>query len=542
MQKFFKNTSNLFRVFFVVFIISLFGALWHGSDNISTEIKSSGGTLTEGIVGAPRFINPVLAQSQADHDLTRLLFTPLISITSDGEIYYELVKDIKVSEDKKTYTLTIKDSIYFTNGQRLTADDVLFTINTIQDPLIKSPLYTQWQGVAVEKIDNNSLSITLDQVFNDFVYNLEIGVLPKNLWKDIHPEEFIFSTYNTKPIGIGPYTVKDISFQENGVPKEYHLSRNQDYFKKIYVENIIFNFFDNEDDLIAALLSGDIESAYGLSPKNLEVLPRNTYSIHTSNLPRIFALFIHLKEDTIFTSESMRQAVNLLIDKEALVDQVFSGYAEPIDDPTGSSRTPEEADTTTAHKLIQEEGWQQDITGMYTKKVAGTTQTLSFAIAIPNLQETEKIASLIKDQLAEHGIRVIIESYDQGNLNQNVIRSREYETLLFGYELEKPSDLFAFWHSSQINDPGLNVSLFEDKKVDIELQKLRNGDDADMNAIREGINKEYPAVFLYSPSFIYVTPKKLHSLSGSISETSDRFNRVSEWYIHTRHLWPFFLK
>jgi peptide/nickel transport system substrate-binding protein len=540
MKNILKNTPNLFRVFFAVFLVSFVGTFIAYSNDAFSEIKIHGGTFTEGIIGSPRFINPVLAQSQVDYDVTRLLFTPMLSVNNLGEVTYELIENIDLSDDKLVYTITIKDNLLFSDGNTLTTDDVIFTIETIQDPLIKSPLYNRWQGVSAEKINNKKFSITLNQPFYDFLYNLEIGVLPKHIWSNIKPEEFIFSIYNSEPINIGPYKVKDISKKENGVPDAYRFVPNKKFDSEPYIEKLILRFFENEEGQIKALKSGEIDAIYGISPKKLYEINTSKYTIISDRLPRVFAVFFNEKKQGLLTAK-IRESINIIINKEVIVNDVFSGYAKTIDLPTGGKKSEEKEPLEKAHEIIIAEGWKKDASGFYTRRFLNKDQRLSFSISVPDLVETLSVAEHIQLQLKEQGIDVIIKPYEQGDLNQNVIRSREYESLLFGYELEKPSDLFAFWHSSQISDPGLNVALFQDPRTDIELTNLREQGVGNIGSITKSILQRNSALFLYSPSYVYILPKNLSVDMTPITQGSDRFNSISKWYMRTAHVWSIFV-
>ena len=541
-MKFFKqNTSNLFRVFFVLFIASLLAIIFIQKTPFTTEIKSYGGSLHEGMVGAPRFINPVLAQSQADNDLTRLLFTPLITIDADGAVLYNLVEDIDVSKDGLTYTVSLLPNIKFEDESVMDADDVIFTINAIKDPFIKSPLAQKWQGVDVEKIDQQTVSFKLARPYADFLYNLELGIIPQNVWRDINPQEFIFSTYNTYPVGNGPYKVDTIRTQESGVPEEYVLSRSTTSHESPYLSTLSFRFFQTQDELIDALNSGDVESAYGISPDKLDEINTKGQVIHTDPLPRVFALFFNQSEQKIFESLAVRKAISYAIDKQGLVDTVFNGYASPINSPFAFPEEDAVYDPGAAIEILEKDGWRKNEENIYTKTIGGTLTPLEFSIAIPNVDDMRNVAEKIENDLRAIGIPVTIRSYEQGNLNQNIIRPREYESLLFGYEIEKPSDAYAFWHSSQISDPGLNVSVFKDASIDTSLQNLRAQKTTSLTSINQALINKFPAVFLYAPSYIYVLPEKINDASFSLKKSSDRFNTIDNWYVETRHVWSIFI-
>lgn len=541
-MKFFKqNTSNLFRVFFVLFVISLLGIIFFKNQNITTEIKSYGGTLHEGAVGTPRFINPVLAQSQADHDLTRLIFTPLISISAEGDVSYNLVEDIETSKDGLVYTITLLPNVAFEDGTLMDADDVIFTIESIMDPFIKSPLAQKWQGVEVEKIDQHTLSLTLARPYADFIYNLELGVIPHHIWKDINPQEFVFSTYNTHPIGNGPYKVKNINMKESGVPERYVLERSKTAYTPPYISNFVFSFFDTQDELIEALNEGTVESVYGISPNQLEKISTRGAIVYSGPLPRVFALFFNQPQKEIFESLAVRKAITYAIDKESIVKDIFQNYASAINSPFGFPETDPQYNPELAIEILEKDGWEKGTEGLYTKTIQKKVTPLEFSIAIPNVKDIRKVAEKIERDLRAIGIPVTIRSYEEGNFTQNIIRPRDYESLLFGYEIEKPSDLYAFWHSSQVSDPGLNVSVFKDSAIDVNLQNLRTHQNISLSSLNTALVEKFPAVFLYAPSFTYMLPEKVHDATFSLKNSSDRFNTVATWYIKTRHVWPFFI-
>ncbi|MCA9352041.1 peptide ABC transporter substrate-binding protein [Patescibacteria group bacterium] len=532
------NTSVFVRVFFLIVIISIVGVLWHLNQNMMVTIKARGGTITEGIIGAPRFINPVLAQSQADIDLTRLVFTPILSIDRTGEVTYKLAEHIDTSPDGLTYTLHLKQGLYFEDGEVLNADDVVFTVTSIQDSLIKSPLATKWQGVEVEKIDTYTVLFKLARPFSDFLYNLELGVLPEHIWSNIDPQEFIFSNYNSHPVGSGPYTVRHITTKETGVPSEYVLERSSETSEEAYITKIVLTFFDNEADLMRALVRGDIDAAYGVSASS--IVDMDPERIYSATLPRVFALFFNQESQPLLKSLRVRQAINYAIDKQAIVDEIFAGYASPVSSPFGFARTEHEFDSERARTLLEADGWDTNDQGVYTKRINKEPVTLQFDISIPNTDEMKLVAEHVQNDLAAVGISTTIRSYDQGNFNQNILRPREYEAVIFGYEIEKPSDMYAFWHSSQISDPGLNISLFNNSNVDTLLSNLRASKNPDLTNIDDAIIQEQPAVFLYSPSYIYILPTKVHGSSFSIARSSDRFDTIQDWYIRTRNVWKMF--
>ncbi len=539
-----NKIKQLMSVFFVIAIISLIGILWQLQGRFTSIVKIEGGSFKEGIIGTPRFINPVLAQSQSDKDMTKLLFSSLIEQDTSGKIIYKLAKSIKVSNDRKTYTLKLKNNLLFSDGKKITIDDLIFTIEKIQDPIIKSPLFNKWEGIKMEKIDNYTVNFILSQEYSDFQNNLIIGILPKHLWKNVKGEEFIFNMLNTNPVGSGNYEVKHINYRKSGIPESYILKRTKN--SNAYIEEIELHFYENENDLANAFRKGEIDSAYGLSAsKENKDLFDSELEI-TGKLPRVFGLFFNQNKQDLLKDKDIRKLISLSINKQDLINSVFSGYAYPIDSPIGKLSTENYSNIEkikTVEDRLEKEGWKKDIDGIYKRKVKDNIYILSIDMSVPNVPDLIETANFIKKSLRKNGIKINIRIFDEANLHQKVIRPRDYEILLFGYMIEKKTDLYAFWHSSQKNDPGLNISLYSNSKVDKELEKLRKDKSSvDINIIEKEIKKDIPAVFLYSPAYTYMLPKKIKGEKLSIIEKQDRFSNLEDWYIKTRHIWNIFIK
>ncbi len=537
------NTKLWIRVFFVIAFISFLGIVWQWQKNITSKVKTFGGSFSEGIIGSPRFINPVLAQSNSDKDLTQLIFGSLLSFNQKGEKNLGLAEYINISDDKKTYTLGLKKDLYFNDGEKITIDDLIFTIEKIQDPIIKSPLQNRWEGVKLEKIDSYTVKFILNQKYSDFIHNLSIGILPKHIWENTKNDEFIFSIFNSSPVGSGNYYIKKVHLKKNGIPSDYLLEKTKT--SNAYIPHIKLFFYENENDLAQAYRNGTIDAAYGLSAnqENRDLF-KKTQSI-TGKLPRVFGLFFNQNKQTLLKDKNIRSLINSAIQRQSLIDKVFAGYAYPINNPFGNKiqeKQDYQKEINTSIQALENEHWLKNESGIYTKKNDDAEVKLSFDLSVPNTSDLITLADEIKKNLQKYGVLVNIRVFDEGNLHQKVIRPRDYEILLFGYMIEKETDLYAFWHSSQKNDPGLNISLYSNSKVDKELEKLRKDKNtADLTLVRDEIAKDVPAVFIYSPAYTYLLPKKIKGENISITERQNRFSQINKWYIYTRSIWNVFI-
>jgi len=526
------------------------------------SIPAKGGSIIEGIVGTPRFINPVLASSQTDQDLTLLIYSGLMRKNSEGNLILDLAEKYEISKDGLIYTFTLKDNIYFHDEQPITTKDIIFTINQIKDPIIKSPKKGNWDGINVEIIDNKIIKFILKQPYASFLENTTIGIMPAYLWNNSPIE---LNEANTNPIGSGPYKISKISKQSGGSIDYYDLIP----FKKFnlsepYIQKITLRFYSNENDQIAALESGKVNQISSISPINAEILKEKKYRIESMILPRIFGLFFNQNQNQIFTNKNIISAINLAIDKEDIVKKVLLGYGSVIDNPIPSNiinyqklnknnGISHEENIKKAEEILSKDGWIKGEDGFLQKTIIDnkknkTTAYLEFSISTSNTPELAQSAELIKQYLEIIGMKINIKTFEIGNLNQGVIRPRKYDALLFGQIINHESDLFAFWHSSQRKDPGLNIAMYTNAKVDKILEDaFVTIDEASRikkyAQFENEIKNDMPAVFLYSPNFIYVISKDLQGFSmKNIIIGGERFLNSYLWYIKTDNVWKIFSK
>ena len=477
-----KRERIVFMFFLFTLILSAIVLLESVNKSFMISVPMQGDTLTEGIIGSPRFVNPILAYSSTDNDLVSIIYSGLMRKNNDGTLSPDLAEEYNISKDGLTYTFTLKNKIYFQDGKQILIDDVIFTINKIKDPTIKSPKKINWDGVSVEKIDDKTVKFTLKQPYASFLENTTIGILPEHLWASKTNTPMELNDLNTNPVGSGPYQLKKVSRESSGLINSYSLTAfNKFILGKPYVKTIIFNFYPNEQELISALTSGKVQQISSITPENAEILKEKNYQIESSVLPRVFGLFFNQNQNQVFTNKNVVQAMDLAIDKDKIVRDVLGGYGVAINDPIPPNMIAyqklDEKDSSTrdkslatAREILTKDGWKIGTDGYLEKttttKKKKTTTKLEFSISTGNTPELAKTALLIKEDLTLLGMKVDVKTFETGNLNQAVIRPRKYDALLFGQIINHESDLFAFWHSSQRNDPGLNISMYTNAKVD----------------------------------------------------------------------------
>lgn len=546
----------------VIFIVSGLLTLEHLNQKLMVDQPVTGGQLTEGVLGSPRFINPLLATSDADRDLVSLVYSGLLRLRADGSFEPDLAKNYEVSADGLVYTFKLKSNLRWSDGEPLTIDDIIFTINSAQDPTIKSSRRASWNGVLVKKIDKETVQFILKKPFFSFLNNATIGILPQHLWSKVKPEQFSLSKLNVNPVGSGPYVIKNINEDASGIPLSYQLAP----FKKFAlgeakISNLLIRFYGDEKALLSAHDRGEITSASSISSASAKRLEGEGKRIVKSNLPRTFAVFLNQSRTPVLLNKEVREALNEAVDRQTIVNNILNGYGQTL-----NGVLPENLNNganlsynlDTAKETLAKAGWTVGANGILEKKTpvkkgakAGPVQTLSFSLATANIPELKAVATMVASNWTKLGARVNLEFFEPSDLNQDLIRPRKYETLLFGEVTGRDSDLYPFWHSSQRLDPGLNVAMYTNTKVDKLLEEIRaTTEGGNLNspqlaekyrAIAKEINNDHPAIFLYSPYFLYAVPADLKGVKiPTITSSADRFARIHEWYFKTDRVWKIF--
>jgi peptide/nickel transport system substrate-binding protein len=498
-------------------------------------VPTYGGIVREGIIGTPRFINPALATSDQDKDLTALVYAGLTKKDIQGHVTLDMAQTITESDDKLHYNVVLKKNTKFHDGVTVTTDDIIYTISLIQNPAIKSPHRVEWEGVTIEKSSDSQFTFSLKKPFPLFMDILTLGILPKHIWKNLSEDQISLSDYNLHAIGSGPYTIKNIT-TNSGIPDTFTLESHTKYtLGRPYIDTVIISTYQNEKYLLQAFENSDIDRMYGISPDKIESLKIPKTSIHTSLLPRTFTVFFNPNKVAALSDKNVRQALQMAINKKAIVTEVLHEYGKVINDPYPFDENPTESiyNTEKARELL-----------VASKVLKKASSTLEITLATANTDEMKKVAEMIQADWAKIGVHATLTIYEVSDLNQSVIKDRDFEALLFGSITQTPSDLYAFWHSSQRTYPGLNISNYVSKKLDTNLEILRESDDELIrtdayNDVKKEFNEEVPGIFLFAPSLIYITRDSVTSPLPNYSfDNSSRFTLIENWYRYTDYIWP----
>ena len=507
-----------------------------------------GGSIVIGINGSPRFLNPVLCQvNDTDSELVSIVFSGLFKRDGQGQLIFDLAKDYQIGDNGKIYEITLKDNVQWHDKKLLTADDVIFTLRLIQNQDFHSPLRPAWQGIEIEKISDSAVRFILKKPYANFLSNLTVGILPQHLWKNVIPAQFTLNELNLKPIGSGPYLFRSLQKDKNGAVKTLGLKSFADYFAgRPLLDNLIFNFYNSEEELYAAAKKDEL-NAFGLvTAKQLSdpiIKDSVKFNITSVSLPRYFAIFFNQNQNKILTDKNVRQALALGTDRQTLIDQVFKGYGQLVNSPLTPGMTGFIENTSAynfspdqAQAALETAGWQDTDQDNIREKNNEKLEITLTSIDWPELSQT---AELIKKQWEALGFKVNLQIIETDKIQNDVIKPRQYQALLFGEVLGFEPDLFHFWHSSGKKDSGLNLAMYEHPEVDRLLSQAMENPDQNSRAQKyqqavAQIIADVPAIFLFSPDYLFITTKNIQGLAlQKIDLPAACFAQIYQWYIKT---------
>ena len=544
------NFKEKIAVLFLSSIAFLSLFFWVGKIYLSMtkEVPDFGGSYVEGVIGQPMYINPLLSQTnEADEGLVRLVYNGLLKYDNEGNLVNDLTERYDTSGDSKEYVFYLKKGIKWHDGEELTANDVVFTINTLSNPLIKSPLRQNWKGVKIEKIDDYTVKFVLEKPYFGFLENLTLGILPEHIWSNINFDKFPLAKYNLEPIGTGPYKFSNLHKDSDGNILDYELISFNDYFSgEPYISKWSFNFYTDKQSEMDAYNRKEINGISNLSADKSKITDfRKNTTIYRLDIPWSFTIFFNKTKSVALANKEVRLALVWATDRNQIIKDVLHNEAIAINSPFFPN-TEEHADNIDrpkfdvekAKSILEDNGWKIGDDNVREKDGV----KFQFTILTIDSPDLIKTADLLKTQWKKIGADVKVEALSFSDIQQNHIRPREYETLLVGQDASFNVDPYSFWHSSQKRDPGLNWSLFDNSEADKLIEEAREEKDKSKRVekyhrFQEIIAKEVPAIFLFSPKYLYLVDSSVKGIMvKKINSPQWRLTDANKWYIETKRV------
>jgi len=538
-----KQTWFLLIIAAITLLTFLFSYGWRHT----TVYPKNGGSYTEALIGTPQYINPIFAVgNDVDQDLVRLIFSGLMQYNENLELVPDLAESYDISSDQKVYTFRLKPNLTWQDGKELTARDVAFTYSIIQDTKNNSPLESSFRGIKITQLDDHTVQFVLDKPFAPFLDSLTVGIVPEHAWKNISTQSYKLAELNLKPIGSGPWKFESLKKNKDGGLISYTLTPFANYYgNKPLLDNLFFKFYPDYNTAFQALQEQNVDGiSYLPKEKKITTEKIRNLKVYNLQLPQYTGIFINENNNDILKEQKIRTALGLAIDKNKIVNDVFQNEALPLAGPIlpglpgfNTELPTNPYDKQSAEALLDELGWKySEGTSIRNKD----NKNLELTLTTVDFQDNIAIAELIRQAWEQIGVQTNLNIIPANSIQKDVIRPRNYELLLFGEILGSDPDFYPFWHSSQIKDPGLNLTTFNNKRADSLLEQARQTSDQAKKTelysqFQEIILENQPAIFLFQPTYSYPMNEKIKGQTiHRINTPSDRFNETESWYIKTK--------
>lgn len=508
-----------------------------------------GGIYSEGIIGSFSNANPIYATNTVDVAASRLVFSGLFKYDKDNNLVGDLATGLKANELQNRYTVSLRKDVEWHDGKPFTADDVIFTYHTIQEPEAQSPLYSSWQGIKISKKDLYTVNFDLPSSLSPFPYSLTNGILPQHSLKKFTAPQLRTAQFNSYPVGTGPFVWKFVEVTGiNNAERQQSISlaaydKYHEGRPKLDGFNLIT--YSSEDKLISAFKAKQLNAMSGLNSVSSESKKDKRINVYATPLTSAVMAFFN-NSTPFLTDATVRRALVSGADH----DQVFS-LISPAVNLVNGPLLPQQLgydplvvqmpyDKAAAIDGLEKAGWASNGDAPRIKD----GKLLELSLAAQDSPEYTAVAQFLQKQWSGLGVKVNVHYYAAEDLQASIIANHDYDVLLYGISLGADPDVFAYWDSSQANvggSSGLNLSEYSSKTVDQALQAGRTRADPGLRIPKYKTFvstwvKDAPALALYQPNTLYVSHGKVFNFERvSANSSADRFYNVNNWMVRQRH-------
>ena len=412
----------------LLLLVSLLGAVLTGCGDSSTEKAPEDGQnetgSTEAVAHANEItvgiaqdldesLDPHKAVAAGTKEVMFNVFEGLMKPTSTGDLIPAVAEDYTVSDDRMTYTFTLREGVKFHNGETVTAEDVKYSIDRCADTSEGDPLVEAFSVIqAVEILDERTVAITISEPSNEFISYMTTAILPAD-----------YDQQDTAPVGTGPFKFVSRTAQDSIVLEKF----DEYWGTPAYLDKVTYKIIENADSIMMSLQSGAIDMFAHLTSTQVAQLGDDFY-VEEGTMNLVQALYLNNAEKP-FDDVRVRQALCYAVDKQAIIDLAFDGYGSPI----GSSMYPafgkDFDDSLTNHYPKDSE------TAKSLLAEAGYPDGFEMTITVPsNYQPHIDTAQVLVEQLKEINVTAKIELVEWGTWLSDVYAGRQYQSTVVGVD------------------------------------------------------------------------------------------------------------
>jgi peptide/nickel transport system substrate-binding protein len=518
----------------------------------TVERKNQGGVYSEALIGNLQRLNPLLDHyNPVDRDVDRLIFSGLIRFDTRGVPVADLAESWGISKDGLIYNFTLRSDVTWHDGAPLTADDVIFTIETMRmgAPVVPADLVAFWENVEVKRLSDVTLQFQLPEAFAPFLDYLTFGILPQHLLGGMSIDQIVEEPFNLQPVGSGPFKFNRLII-ENSEIKGVVLSVNDAYYGQVpYLDEVVFRYYPDPKAAFAAYEQGNVLGISEVTPDILpDVLANPDLAVYTGRNPAQTIILLNLNNPEVpfFQEVEVRQALLTGLNRQRMIDRMLGGQGIIADGPilpdtwayynnTGHI----EFDPTKAEKLLKDA--EYIISGEEETVRKKDDVALEFTLLYPDDPYYLELAKLIQENWNALGMAVELKAVPYEELVNVNLEDREYQAALIelNFSRSPDPDPYPFWDQAQVTG-GQNYSQWDNRTASEYLEKARVTVNMDDRArlyrnFQLIFSEEMPALPLFYSVYSTAVDYQVQGVTmGPLFDRSDRFNTIISWYFAAR--------
>lgn len=507
-----------------------------------TMAWKDGGTYAEAVLGPLNTLNPLYASTAAEQSASKLIFSSLYTYDDTGSLADDLASSLTVGQSGKEYVVTIRDDAKWSDDVKLTAQDVVFTVNLMKSPDVRSVMYGNWVDVTAEAMDDRTVKFTLPAQYASFPHALTFSVLPRHILEDITPSAIRQSRFSVAPVGSGPFTLRLLQNSPDGRHKIANLSAAPDYYKGVSrLARFELHGYKDQDDMMRALQTGEVNAAAGTTAQKSDLpstfttkhYPVNSgvYALLNSERPVLKDLKVRQALQAGTNTADLRKAVGYDVPDLYLpfVNGQITGDGVPANIPV---------DVAKAKSLLDQAGWTVPNGQSIRQNASG--QQLELNVVTVKDTTYEKILERLAGQWRQLGIKVSTDIKDPTNPTQDFVQAtlqpRDYDVLLYKLVIGVDPDVYAYWHSSQSTRQGYNIANYRSNTADDALSSARTRSEPELRNEKykdfaTQWLKDAPAIGIYQSVLQYVYRPSVNPdiAEAGVPSEADRYANVQYW-------------
>lgn len=528
-------------------LLALVSLLGYSTYSVTTVlVPDRGGVFREGVVGNPRYLNPfVCDRNEVDEDLCTLLFRGLTQIDQDGRVIPDLASDWTIT-DEKVYTFRLQPDQFWHDGRPVTAEDVLFTIGILQNPdVVDIPnLAILWRTVKVEKVDTYTVRFTLSEPFSPFLDYTAIGLLPQHIYSNVPATELASKPLNGTPIGSGPMMVEAMAADHIRLkPSPFYAGASP------YLAALEFRFYPDHPSMLTGYMENQIDGIGRILPSEFPIAAaQDDLALFSAVQARFLSITFNMDNANVpfFGDKAVRQALYYGLNRDALVEEVAMGLGVVAHSPLLPENWAYNAkiqhyiyNPDQAKQLLDGAGWIDSNSDGVREKDGVPLQFLLYAS--DELLQSALIQRIALDWQAI-GVRAVPTSLPFVSLMSDFLQPRKFDAALTVWDIPGDPDQYWLWHSTQIEEGGLNYAGWRNEEVDDLLQKARSiSNESERKALygrfQEIFADAAPSLLLYYPVYTYGVNKRVQNVQiGPLNRPAERFASFADWFMVTRRV------